>query len=292
MDENLYQHCLRPLFTKNVVRDLQKYRSLNVYGKNGLGCGRLMRDIQKYPWDSNTKTLLVNMKTCQESYSAFLQTLWQQFAGQGETPTDLGRLMTEFEKSNKTIILLLHHFDSLLDNPNVHQEFNQQFFDNLNAIRNKPLMSLICVTEQPHTQSVIFIGDATQRGSWLELEQKELANLTLNEIRQEVKRQVETVSEDELTQMAEAIYKQDKPYDVLCYFCDKLSNQVDSEKDFSTRLKLWKTQYNKAHPSVTISRADRLKVGINRWLRVTGLQQSVQQFFSDIYQIMMRYLGK
>ncbi|MGH8563899.1 MAG: hypothetical protein ACREXW_07330 [Gammaproteobacteria bacterium] len=38
----------------------------------------------------------------------------------------------------------LHHFDALLDNPNVHPGFGVRFFDQLNSLRNQRI-ALLCV---------------------------------------------------------------------------------------------------------------------------------------------------
>ena len=77
-----------------------------------------------------------NMRTCKESYTGFIQALWQQFGGAGKKPLNLGQLMTQSEESGKKIWILLHHFDSLLNNPQIDKRFDVKFFDNLNAMHN------------------------------------------------------------------------------------------------------------------------------------------------------------
>jgi hypothetical protein len=42
-----FAHCLRPLFTENLLKDLQAGISLNLVGDPGQGRWRLLEDLQK-----------------------------------------------------------------------------------------------------------------------------------------------------------------------------------------------------------------------------------------------------
>jgi len=258
MDENLYQHCLRPVFTENIIKDLQRRCSLNIYGAPGQGRRRLLEDIQKFQWDSNTKVLMVDMKNHRDSHESFLQALWQQMGMAGKVPKDLSGVLAKFKQANSSLnlIFLLHHFDSLLNNATVHHQFNVKFFDNLNAIRNESNMSLLCVTEKKHSLSVIFIEEKTHRASWLNLESKRLTGLTFDEIRYEIKQRLETLSGEELQEFAHAVYAHIAPYQFLMYCCDNYLNHANDDIELSQRLKLWKQQYNQDHPSLTLSNFD------------------------------------
>lgn len=283
--DDLYQHCLRPLFTENSVRALQKKTSLNIYGNSGQGRGRLLEDIQAYQWDNNTKVLLINMKTCRESYASFLRALWQQSGKSGNAPSDLGRLLTTIKKDGHNIIILLHHFDALLDNPSIHQQFDVNFFNNLNGMRNDTQMALVCVTEKPHDNSVIFVGDKVHRNSWLDLEKKELVKLTFDEIKYEVKRRIDSLSGDDLQHIGQQIYNHAQPYELLKYFCDNLLNEADNDLSFVKRVKLWKKQYNQAHPIISTRNFNRWVVKMGSWARALGIRQLFDKILSILKAI-------
>jgi len=70
------------------------------------------------------------MRTCKENYAGFIRELWRQLKNDREQPTDLGQLVTQFEESDKKILILLHNFDSLLNNPQIDKRFDVAFFDN------------------------------------------------------------------------------------------------------------------------------------------------------------------
>jgi hypothetical protein len=74
--------------------------------------------------------------------------------------------------------LLLHHFDALLNNPDIHLGFGPRFFDQLNSLRNQRI-TLLCVTERPHDQSVVFSEGKPHGGSWLDLQQEREAPYAL-----------------------------------------------------------------------------------------------------------------
>lgn len=289
-EDNLYQHCLRPIFAENVIKDLKAHLSLNIYGAVGQGRGRLLEDIQKFQWDDSTKVLLVDMKNYRDSYASFLQELWRQFGGVGEIPRDFSALLDEFKKVDQHLIILLHHFESLLDNPTVHRQFNVKFFDNLNSIRNHSNMSLICITEKKHSSSVIYIGDKTHRGSWLNLQSKRLLKLTFDEIRYEIKRRIEHLSGEELRIFANAVYVHQAPYLFLGDCCDNYLNHANEEMTLSQRLQLWKTQYSQDHPFLSPSNLNRFSnkiVCTCRALRIPELFNylltAIKAFLGDIF---------
>lgn len=297
-EPNLYQHCLRPVLTENIIKDLQQQHSLNIYGAPGLGRGRLLEDIQKFQWDNNTKVLMVDMKNHRGNHASFLRALWQQMGMAGEVPEDLSGVLAAFKQANSSLnlIFLLHHFDSLLNNSTVHRQFNVKFFDNLNAIRNEPNMSLLCVTEKKHNTYMIFIGDKTHRASWLNLESKRLTGLTFDEIRYEIKQRIETLSGEELREFAHAVYAHIAPYQFLTYCCDNYLNHANDDIQLSQRLKLWKKQYDQDHPRLTLSNFDycaNSAVCVYRSLRIgqflNQLWTVIKAIFGDIYTALLEW---
>jgi hypothetical protein len=103
---NTFAHCLRPLFTENLLKDLQAGISLNLVGDSGQGRWRLLEDLQKCALE-NTIILAVNMRSYKQSYDGFVSALWQSL---GETAGggDLGNLLTALEKRQQQVIFWLH----------------------------------------------------------------------------------------------------------------------------------------------------------------------------------------
>ncbi|MFK5970184.1 MAG: hypothetical protein QM487_08725 [Candidatus Marithrix sp.] len=46
MKHTNYNHCLRPIFTENIVKTLQRGELINIYGAKGQGRKRLLEDLQ------------------------------------------------------------------------------------------------------------------------------------------------------------------------------------------------------------------------------------------------------
>jgi len=267
---NRYQHCLRPLFTENIVKILQRGGSVNLIGDAGQGRGRFLADIEKISLN-NTLILKVNMRIYRESYTGFIQALWQQFRGTGRKPLNLGQLMTQFEKSGKQIWILLHHFDSLLNNQQIDKRFDVTFFNHLNSMRNHAQLSLLCVTRKPHDQSVVFI-DNKERTSWLDLESKWLPTLTFDEIKYEMRMRHSALSSAELTQICDVVHGHEKPYLLLEFFSDKLKNQENEALDFTQKIKRWKKQFNRGNPKISLRNLVRLLGTLETWITVSGLK--------------------
>jgi len=272
IDSNLYQHCLRPLFTENIVKILQKSTSVNLIGDSGQGRGRLLGDIQKLSLD-NTLILQVNMRTCKENYVGFIRELWRQLKNGREQPTDLGQLMTQFEESGKKILILLHNFDSLLNNPQIDKRFDVAFFDHLNAMRNHAQLSLLCVTCKPHDQSVVFIDEKAHSNSWLDLEKRRIPPLTHEQIDLELKRRNLGLSDENFSQSVDCIHKNSRPYDFLEFLCHRIEFQEDIELDFSRRLKKWKKRFRDEHLTISMGMLSKIAQFFNALGTVTGISK-------------------
>jgi hypothetical protein len=240
---DVYSNYLRPIFTNNLIKTLQDGTSINLIAQDGQGRRRLLEDMEKSNL-RNTKIILVDMKHYKENYDGFIQALWQPFEKKGEEPTNLGQLITKLgEKINERIIIVLHHFDDLLDNLQIDNQFNIAFFNELNNIRNQAKLSLLCVTSQPHEHSMVFINEKPYRRSWLDLEKKRLPKLTYEEILFELKYRDFLLSIDELSQVAWAAHNHVKPYSLLNFFANKIATQEDKSTDIKKRLQMWTEQF-------------------------------------------------
>lgn len=246
----MYQQCLRPIFTENIVKLLQRGTSVNLIGETGQGRSRLLADIQKLSLE-NTLILCVNMRTCRESYTGFIRELWRQLQNGREQPADLGQLMTQFEESDKKIWILLDNFDSLLNNPQIDKHFDVTFFDHLNAMRNSPQLVLLCGTDKSHDQSIVIIEGEGHRNSWLELDKQPIPSLSRLEIESELKRRNLGVSESDFSQLVDCIHQNSCPYELLEFLLNRIVNQEDSDLAFSERLKKWKKRFRKERSKIS-----------------------------------------
>ncbi|HAI68908.1 MAG TPA: hypothetical protein DCM38_05650 [Gammaproteobacteria bacterium] len=234
-------HCLRPIFTQNLINTLQQGRSVNLIAPAGQGRRRLLEDIKSSP--KNARIPFLDMKSYTDNYDGFIQALWQQLDEKGEQPTDFGKLITTLESRRKKIIILLHHFDELLDNSSLDKRFDVNFFNQLNSIQTQDNVSLLCLTSEPHDQSFIFIKGKQSRFSWLDLEKKRLPKLSYEEICLELKSRELPISSEELSLVAWAVPRHEKPYLLLKSFADKIKNQENNDLELSSQLKIWREQF-------------------------------------------------
>jgi len=242
-----YSNYLRPIFTQNLIQTLQQGHSINLIAQDGQGRRRLVEDIKNSRL-KETKVILIDMKLYKECYDSFIQVLWQQLEKTGEDPADFGQLIAQLNNDD-SIIVILHHFDDLLDNLRIDNRFNIAFFDELNRLGNQPKYSLLCVTSQPHDQSMVFINKKPYRRSWLELEKKRLPKLTYEELLFELKFRHFPLTIDDLSQVAWAVHNHAKPYSLLNYFANKIETQENQSIDIQSQLKMWTEQFQKERDS-------------------------------------------
>lgn len=244
-----YSNFLRPIFTQNLIQTLQDGHSINLIAQDGQGRRRLLEDIRNTRL-TETKVILIDMNLYKECYDSFIQILWQQLQQTGEEPTDLGQIIAQLnDKNDENVIIILHHFDDLLDNLRIDNRFNIAFFDELNRLGNLPKCSLLCVTSHPHDHSMVFINKKPYRRSWLELEKKRLPKLTYEEIQFELKFRHFPLTIDDLSQVAWAVHNHAKPYSLLNYFADKIEAQENQTIDIQSQLKMWTEQFKKERGS-------------------------------------------
>jgi hypothetical protein len=242
-----FAHCLRPLFTENLVKDLQAGISLNLVGDPGQGRWRLLEDLQKCALE-NTLILAVNMRSYKQSYDGFVGALWQPL---GETAGggDLGNLLTVLEKHQQQVIFWLHDFDALLDNPDIDPRYNLQFTDSLNSIKNHHHWSLVCVTSKSY-RKYVFVIEGKPFVSPLDLTAKALPRLTFEEIRYEVKSRNLPLTSEELALVTKAIHGQAMSYQWLSAIADNLRNQIEVELSLLVRLEKWRKEFRQLQPKV------------------------------------------
>ncbi|MDM8569392.1 hypothetical protein QUF50_07795 [Thiotrichales bacterium HSG1] len=226
--------ALRPVFTASVIQTLQQGTSVNLIAHNGQGRRRLLEDI-KLAGLKNTQVIILDMADYKDNYKKFIEAVWKEFTISGVIPETLDELISKLEESvNLNIILILHHFDELLNNSNI--DFYTNFFDQLNEIKNHQKMVLLCATNEPHDQSVVCVKDKVNRYSWLDLDKKRMPKLTYDEIMVELKYRDLPLSTEELSQLSRVTYNNTKPYSLLNYLVEEIVIPTDRDIIFSTRL--------------------------------------------------------
>jgi hypothetical protein len=122
-----YSNDLRPIFTQTLIQRLQQGYSINLIAQDGQGRRRLVQDIQNTRLKE--KVILIDMKPYKECYDLFIQAVSQRLEITGEQPTDFGQLLARLNDDDR-IIMILHHFDELLDNFRIDNKFNIDFLRN------------------------------------------------------------------------------------------------------------------------------------------------------------------
>lgn len=245
-------HCLRPLFTDELLKLLQQGVSVNLIAQDGQGRKRLLQDIQAARL-KNTKIIIVDIKRHLNSYDDLIQTLWHQL-DETTTTTTWEELIAAINKRYNRAIIILHHFDDLLDNLSIDSKFNMNFFNQLNYISNNPHISLLCVTSQAHDQSMVCTEGLKRNYSWLDLDKKKLPKLSYDEIQFELKNRHLPLTTEELSQMAWSVHKHALPYTLLNFLATKIMQQENTELDFSARIEKWTKQFDARNRTVELPR--------------------------------------
>jgi hypothetical protein len=239
-------HCLRPIFSANLLKTLQKGASVNLVAPLGQGREGLLENLKNTPL-KNTLFLFVDIKIYRENYKGFILEMWKQLNENGEPPLDFCQLVSRLEEIDQNTIILLHHFDELLNNMRVDPKFDVNFFDILNNICDKAKISLLCVTEKPHNQSIVFIDGEVHSYSWLDLETKRLPKLGYDEIKFELKNRNLSLSSDELSLITWVVHEHIKPYSLLNFFSDKIAKKKNNDLELPRRLEMWLKQFNETN---------------------------------------------
>jgi hypothetical protein len=198
-------HCLRPDFAQRLYERLRQGDSINLTGKPGSGCSRALHDVARMAREQGIMALCLDMNAYKHSPRAFQQAVYEQMAQAlppaaelrplpaGEAPPLYPSQVLALQPMPAgQAFILLDNFHRILDNP--QQRFPQRFFDDLNSLKNRPGISLCCVTEQPHLRYRIHTADEggriTATTSWLDLQVVELPRLSRADIRAELERQL------------------------------------------------------------------------------------------------------
>jgi hypothetical protein len=267
------RHCLRPVFTKDLLKTLLAGSSVNLIGPAGSGRGRLLEDLRRCA-AGDRLVLYADMKAWKESCEGFINHLSHQLGS--KRLRDLGTVVERVQKSGRPALLLFHHFDALLNNPDVHPGFGIRFFDQLNSLRNQRI-ALLCVTEKPHDQSVVFAEGKPHGGSWLDLQKERLPPLRWEEFGAEIRRRLSEPTDAEVTALIEAVRKEEAPYALLDFLLRELARPVEHPGSFRRRLRRLKRDFRAhgrgGHPGGWYKRLYRVSAAVRAAVMASGISR-------------------
>ncbi len=253
----LFDHSLRPAFTEKIAKNLFLQRtSVNLYGEDGTGKRRVVEDLQKalrnIGFDEYTP-IVVDFKNFAHKYGGMLREIHHQLGGKGEMHTHFRDFFKDIEQQNRWYILVLAHFDAVLDNPKVDPYFNPQFFDDLNHLKNKRNVALVVHTQQPHRGSFVFVEGKAYSNSWLNLKMEGMPPLTDLQVKLELSKRLSDdyfkwlyANPHERSQVERKIQETPHTYQMLCFLAEQLNNKADEELRFDKRLDKWQEKYEKS----------------------------------------------
>lgn len=233
---------LRPVYTDYLFKQLQK-QSLNVYGSAGQGRERLLADLHELATPAGILVLTANMKAYAKNYDGFINDLTRQLANQltiTDTSLSLEQLIDQHSQQ-KTVWIFLHNFDAILDNTQLDKQFGIVFFNQLNALKNRPRCFLLCMTERPFRQYHLY-AEKIHSLSPLDLGIDALTPLTLDECEQELHRRTLGLLDKHFRQLLAYVYAHSSPYRFLDYACNQIAAGIDNSKSFESRLEIWQSQ--------------------------------------------------
>ncbi|MCI0471468.1 MAG: ATP-binding protein [Candidatus Aminicenantes bacterium] len=259
---------LREEFTGYMIKLMLENRiSINLIGDKGTGKTRLLEDICSSGL-TGVKIVRVDLKAYENTYSGLLREMHSQLGLKGEIPPKLGEIFAGFENHQDKYLILMDNYDALLDNPQVDQGYDVGFFDDLNYIKNKKNIALLCATSRPHNALPVFIAGKSFRNSWLDLQKENLPPLDRSQIEKELDRRLadpvrrrfkDQPHEHDL--LVAAIHKKPYPYARLCFLVKKMNNQGAEGQPikFKKRLKKWLNEKEKLERRGIDKQGHRLK---------------------------------
>jgi hypothetical protein len=200
----------------------------------------------------------------------------------------------------------LDHFDAVLDRTELDPQFGIAFFDQLNALKNRPRCFLLCVTEKPYQKYHLY-AEQIHRLSRLDLGVDKLTALTRDECEQELQRRALGLPDEHFRLLLPAVYQHSFPYDFLEYACNRIAAGAEKSKPFKNRLEIWQEDFKTEHKDGVLVELGNFqnKVSIvTRWLKslsatmkallgaITAFAilaaiffEKIVQFFESIWQL-------
>ncbi len=271
-------NALRPAFTEKVIGWLERGKSVNVFGDEGQGIGRLAEDLAKNT-PAPVRFHRFNMKGYADSCADFLQAVADALGIQKSAGDDIRGLLNNFlDTLPGTLWLCLEHFDRLaerqVDGKNVDAAgYDIHFLNYLNSLSNNPRVSLLVCSRLEIRATELYVGGKAVSGSRLEFSERvALPDLTFQEIEQYLERRMPD------SPLKTGLFAEKPPFYALLireidahkasvpfaeFLADKPIDPKWSVKEFDGFLKIWKKDYAQSH-APTIDR----RIGhFEKWMR-------------------------
>ena len=252
------QPILRPNFTKNIHQHyIQKGKSLNIFGTNGVGKSRFIEDL-KLLIDKDTHFVSLNMRELRTDYIKFTQKLKKELGIEGDFET-IELVLAEFAKNRGKKVLVIDHFEYLFEE-NHDKAFNFDFFDQLNSFKNDNSVSLVILSTRNY-QHYHFYKGVEQTTSPLDIEVMEITPLLHKEIENELIRGIDV--DLDLEQLASMVMGSKYPFSFIRFIIRELEfGQYDVDDSLEKNFARWEEQFHKENDVSTILKA---KNSVSKW---------------------------
>jgi len=238
------QPILRPNFTKNIYQHyIQKGKSLNIFGADGVGKGRFVEDL-KLLIDDETHVITLNMRNLRTDYSKFIRRLEEKL--QIKDGFDRVELVLEkFSRKKGQKILVLKEFESLFE-LNHHEKFDFEFFEQLNSFKNREDVILLLLSTHNYKHEP-FYKDGELTTSPLNITSiEEITPLLQKEIERELERNI--TKELGFEMLASLIMGKEKPYALLQFIIEKLEmDKYDDSESLWENFDVWEEEFSEKY---------------------------------------------
>ncbi len=261
---------LRPQFTQTLLETLKK-ESVNVHGPYGQGQTRLLDDLSQLAREQGFIVFSIDMKHWAEHYDGMIGYISRQLRAQlpavTEQISNLAQLISALDThaATATTLLMMQHFDALLDNAVHLDDKYTGFFPHLNSLRNLQNRVLLAITVKPYSQYRFYI-DKIHNTSPLDLKLRELKPLTYEDIKAELQVRVSPLAVQDLALLTRTIHAHTQTFEFLEYCAEQLNEGNDSELSLDKRLKRWYKNFKRDHKKSFRRHLDRLL----NWLAIAG----------------------
>ena len=269
---------LRTDFTRTIERELkEKGKSLNVFGEEGQGLNQFVEDLKSL-MERDVKFIRVSMRSYADRYEGFIKDI----AGQLDIPntnnqTSIWDLISRtIDASDKQICFCLEHFERL-EEINTDPQYNREFLDYLNSLKNKSNVSLLLTSSHQIKTSELFINGEAVRGSMLETDAKPWTSLRLAEIEafllEKTSEKADCFKKNDVFRnlLVSKIAESTKPFDFLLYVAYNFYLHTDcTQKEFEKHIACLKSEFEKTERPSIGTRMNNVEKALAHFKWLTG----------------------
>jgi len=249
---------LRPQFTNNIYKlYLQKGKSLNIFGKEGVGKSRFIEDLASLV-EENVHFVTLNMRELRTDYAKFVDSLEEKLTLDDDFE-NIETVLALFEKKQGKKVLVIEHFEYLFEE-NRDDKFNFDFFDQLNSFKNHEEVSLLILSTRNYKHFHYYKGGELST-SPLDIEVMEITPLMNQEIVAELNSNIDKKLGFEL--LASWIMGKEYPYCLMKFIIREIQFGRYNADDFLERnFDRWEEQFRKENGVPTVVK---VKSSIGNW---------------------------